>query len=253
MLRKSNIPIGASLVIVFVLSINLNIFPQSGFNDGVTLLMCALKKTSNIDVQDVYGWTALAYAAVRGDKKMTKKLLSSGASPDVVDEDGRSILMHAVDYGYKDIVELLIAAKADVNHRDKKGATAMGLAWTKSKDGMVALLENAGAAKLRTEDKRADIYSPLPPHNGPFWLNARDSMGSFLPFASEGVHELKMRVLVDTNGTVRRVRVLIGLPNGGTAAAVKHAYNGRYQPATKNGQSIEAWMDRGLTIRKTMP
>jgi hypothetical protein len=43
MLRKSNIPIGASLVIVFVLSINLNIFPQSGFNDGVTLLMCAVR------------------------------------------------------------------------------------------------------------------------------------------------------------------------------------------------------------------
>jgi uncharacterized protein YlxP (DUF503 family) len=242
----------------------LSILAQSGLDDKLTPLMIAardaepgafnhaLKKTSNIDEQDVYGWTALTYASVRGDKKMAKKLLSKGANPNVVDEDGRSILMHAVDYGHKDIVKLFIASKADLDHCDNKGATAMGLAWVKSDDRVVALLEKAGAAKLRTEDKRADIYNPLP-LNSPLLLDAPDSMHPLEPFATSGARELRMRVLVGTDGSVRRVRVLVGLPNGGTAAAVRDAYNARYRPATKNGKPVEAWTDRWMTIRKIMP
>jgi hypothetical protein len=241
------------------------IFAQTDIDDGVTLLMSAvrdanlknfdraLKSTSHINAQDAYGWTALTYAAVRGDKNMAKKLLSKGADPNVVDEDGRSIVMHAVDYNREEIVKILIGYKADLNHRDKKGATAMGLAWTKAKDKIVALLEKAGAAELKTEDKRADIYSPLPPYDGPFLLIVHDRPINLFSFTSVGANELKMRVLVGVDGTVRKVRVLIGLPNGGTAAAMQDAYNGRYKPATKNGQPIEAWTDRGAIIRKTMP
>jgi hypothetical protein len=266
MLRKNYVPISAALMVMFgLIPGDLSVLAQIGFDDGVTLLMSAardadqstfnraLKKTSDINAQDAYGWTALTYAVVRGDTRMTKKLLSMHANPNIVDEDGRSILMHAVDYNREDIVKLLVEYKADLDHRDNRGATGVGLAWVKSNDRIVALLEKVGAAKLRTADKRADIYSPLPPYNGPFLLDNRDSMDALLPFASSGVHELKMRVLVGTDGTVRRVRVVIGLPNGGTAAAVRDAYNSRYQPATKNGQPIEAWADRGMTIRKTIP
>jgi hypothetical protein len=265
-LRIVNVPVSSALMVLFGLfSGGVRVFAQFGFDDRVTPLMSAardadpggfklaLKKTSDINAQDAYGWAALTYAAVRGDKQMTKKLLSRRADPNIIDEDGRSILMHAIDYGREDIVKILVERKADLDHRDNKGATGMGLAWAKSNDRIVALLEKAGATRLKTEDKRAEIYSPLPPHNGPFMLNARDSMDTLLPFAASGVHELKMRVLIGTDGTVRRVRVLIGLPNGGTAAAVWDAYNSRYQPATKNGQPIEVWMDRGMAIRRTVP
>ena len=212
----------------------------------------ALKNRPDINLQDAYGWTALTYASVRGDKQMTKKLLSKGASPNIVDENRRSILMHAVDYDREDIVTLLIKYKADLDQRDDKGATAIGLAWAKARDRIVTLLEKAGAAPLRPEDKRADIYGSLPPHNGPFLLNPRP-MGALLPTVSSGVYELKMRVLVGVDGTVRKVRVLIGLPNGGTAAAVQYAFTSRYQPATKNGLPIEVWTDGGVTIRSTRP
>ena len=253
-----------SMILYCMISGGFCAFAQPGLNDGVTPLMSAardnepgafnraLKASSDINAQDVYGWTALTYSAVRGEKQMTKKLLSKHANPNIADEEGRSILMHAVDCDRDDIVKLLVEYKADLDHRDKKGATAMGLAWAKSKDKIVALLEKAGAAPLKTEDKRANIYSPLPPYNGPFLLNYRDSMGSLLPFITSGSSELKMRVLVGADGSVRRVRVLIGLPNGGTAVAVTDAYNSRYQPATKNGQPIEVWTDRGTIIRKIM-
>ena len=253
-----------SMILCCLIASGFCAFAQPGLNDGVTPLMSAardnepgafnraLKASSDISAQDVYGWTALTYSAVRGDKQMTKKLLSKHANPDIVDEDGRSILMHAVDCDRDDIVKLLIEYKADLDRRDKKGATAMGLAWAKSKDKIVALLEKAGAAPLKTEDKRANIYSPLPPYNGPFLLNFRDSMGLLLPFITSRSGELKMRVLVDADGYVRRVRVLIGLPNGGTAAAVRDAFNSRYQPATQNGRPIEVWTDRSTTIRKIM-
>lgn len=253
-----------SIILYCLISSAICALAQPGLDDGVTPLMSAardnepgafnraLKKSSEINAQDAYGWTALTYATVRGDKQMTKKLLSKRANPDIADEDGRSILMNAVDYGRDDIVKLLIEYKADLNHRDKKGATAMGLAWAKSKDKIVALLEKAGAAELKTEDKRADIYSSLPPYNGPFLLNFRDTMGSLLPFVASGSSEIKMRVLVGVDGSVRKVRVLIGLPNGGTASAVKDAYNSHYQPATKNVRPIEVWTDRSATIRKIM-
>jgi hypothetical protein len=241
------------------------IFAQYDSDDGVTLLMSsvrdadlkifriALKSTSNINAQDAYGWTALTYAVARGDKDMTKKLLAKGADANIVDEDGRSIMMHAVDYNREAIVKSLIEYKADLDRRDKKGATAMGLAWTRANDKIVALLKNAGAAEIKAEDKRTNIYTPLPPYSGPLLLNARESSGNLLPFAPTGTHELKMRVLVGVDGTARKVRVLIGLPNGGTVAAVQDAYRARYQPATMNGRPIEAWMDRGAIIRKTMP
>jgi len=261
--KWGSMPIISMILYLLILS-SFCVFAQPGFNDSVTPLMLAardnesgtfnraLKASSDINAQDVYGWTALTYSVVRGDKQMTKKLLSKHANPNIVDEDGRSILMHAVDCDRDDLVKLLVEYKADLNHRDKKGATAMGLAWAKSKDKIVVLLEKAGAAPLKTEDKRASIYSPLPPYNGPFLLSAQDSMGSILPFLNSGSSELKMRVLVGADGYVRRVRVLIGLPNGGTAVAVKDAFNSRYQPATKNGQSIEVWADRGTKIRKIM-
>jgi len=271
MLRKSLDPRLVVLMIVQGLLLGgFSIFAQLTFDDRVTALMSAardaersafnhsLKKSQDINAQDACGWTALTYAAVRGDKQMTKKLLSKGANPNIVDEDGRSILMHAVDYGYEDIVKLLIDYRANLDHRDNKGATAMGLAWVKSNDRIGALLEKAGAAELRTEDRRTDIYGPLPPYNSPFLLNTRGSMDSsmdtLLRFATTGTHQfMKMRVLVGVDGTVRRVRVLIGLPNGGTAAAVRDAYDSLYQPATRNGQPIEVWTDIGVTIPARSP
>jgi ankyrin repeat protein len=236
------------------------------FDRGITSLMRAardgetevfkkaLKWTSDINDKDEYGWTALTYATVHGDQRMVKSLLSRHADVNIVDEDGRSILMHAIDYNYNSLAELLIKNKADLNQRDKKGATALGLAWAKSNDKMVALLEKAGATKLTVEDKRAEIYSDPPLFNGPILLNAPTSMSPMaLPVLYSGTRRLKMRVLVGADGNVRKVRVLIGMPNGITAAGEEIVLSSKFHPAKKDGQPVEAWTNSEMSFRSSRP
>jgi ankyrin repeat protein len=249
-----------AVFVLFFCSSSLTAQSRFDADDGITTLMRAardgddkafnkaLRRRPNVDVQDVYGWTALTYAVVRDEEEMAESLLAAGADANIVDEDARSILMHAIDYHRESIVKLLIAHNADVHCRDKSGATAMGLAWTRAYDGIVELLKAAGAAELSLEEKRADIYSGIPSFNGPFVLQDAMMPAKWLPSLGYGRYRMKMRVLVGADGAVQKIRVLIGLPNGYTDKIVESEYKSRYQPAIKNGQTIAAWTTREFTI-----
>jgi TonB family protein len=60
-----------------------------------------------------------------------------------------------------------------------------------------------------------------------------------------------MRVLIGTDGTVKQVRILSGLPDGFNEAAIATAKKMRFQPAIKDAQPIVYWlnMDIGFNIR----
>ena len=61
-----------------------------------------------------------------------------------------------------------------------------------------------------------------------------------------------MRLLVRQDGSVKKVRVLIGLPNGLTEAAVKNAYSLLFQRAPAiNSISGEAWTPYEATIQNS--
>jgi hypothetical protein len=98
-------------------------------------------------------------------------------------------------------------------------------------------------AELSPEDRRSDLYSESPsPRNGPIL----EKYPSDLPIdevvrLSPGGHSMKIRVLVGEDGTVKRIRILIGLPNGVTDAVANRIYSFRYRPATKDGRPVEAW------------
>lgn len=64
----------------------------------------------------------LSLAVENGELEMVKYLLSMGADPDVIQEDGSYALHFAVLYGYYDIAELLIKHGADVNYTDPANA-----------------------------------------------------------------------------------------------------------------------------------
>jgi TonB family protein len=54
---------------------------------------------------------------------------------------------------------------------------------------------------------------------------------------------VRVRILVGTNGSVREVVLIRGLPDGLNEQAIRAAYQMRFRPATKNGQPVAYWMN----------
>ena len=106
------------------------------------------------------GQSALAMAAQRGCVKMTALLLKSGARTDTVHKaSGATPLTVASEFGYGEIVNLLIQAKADVNHKDKNGYTPVQYAFKHGHKHCAKVLLNAGAKKRENMKGR---FGPSP-------------------------------------------------------------------------------------------
>ena len=54
---------------------------------------------------------------------------------------------------------------------------------------------------------------------------------------------VRVRILVDTNGAVKEVVLMRGLPDGLNEQAIRAAYQMRFRPAMKNGQPVSYWMN----------
>lgn len=225
-------------------------------DDGVTKLMKAARdgekkpfgkelkkaiKKKSIDARDAYGWTALTYAVVRGDEKMSKDLVANGVDLNVIDEDGRSLLLHAIKYDHESIARLLIEKGALLDRRDHKGVRAIGLAWTRAKDGIVALLERSGVPPPTLDDKRMELYNPIPNAQGPRILRvpAFPRLVGLLP---PGDSQLDALLLIGADGRVKKVRLLTGLPNGASRCFMEEIKELECQPAIRDGKPVDAWM-----------
>ena len=139
-----------------------------------------IESGAEVDAQNESGKTALMLAAFSGKLKIIQALRGSGASYDKFDRSGSFIVHYAVDggnvdslqwmlldgidpnkkdmnsgwtplfrvaniSGNKDIAELLIKFKADVNARDKENKTALMMAIINGNQPLVELLVNHGA------------------------------------------------------------------------------------------------------------
>ena len=72
-------------------------------------------------------WMTEAEAKVLAE---TKAYLEAGGQVDAVDDDGKTRLHKAAEFGYKNVAELLIAKGAKVNVRDGNGDTPLHKART---------------------------------------------------------------------------------------------------------------------------
>ena len=79
--------------------------------------------SSNINLQDYRGVTALMYAAAQGHHGVVKLMLEAGVNTDVQDTTGRTALMTAE--GHTRVVRQLLKAGADLDVQDKEGYTAL--------------------------------------------------------------------------------------------------------------------------------
>lgn len=246
---------------------------QNSDEDGITPLMCAardgerkalrslLNAGTEVDARDVYGWSALTYAARRGDASMITALANKGADLNNQSDEGLTPLMYASTEGYADAVRVLVERGANVNATSKGGATALGLAEARGHaQRETAGQVSGGAAFSATEqrDYRAVIEylkqaggvvgKPGPVLQISPVVDSRPvALNRPYPSYTEEARRHKInaridiRVLVGEDGSVKKVRVLIGAPDGLTKQAVMAANQLKFKPASSGGRAVEFW------------
>ncbi len=119
-----------------------------------TMALYLISKDAVIDVQDIYGNTALHYASQNGQDSVVQALLTKiDVNIRTKNQDGRTALMLAVAGGHTNVVQQLLAyAKANainttiyVNILDNSSKNALDFVSKKGSHAILQLLVNNGA------------------------------------------------------------------------------------------------------------
>jgi len=74
-------------------------------------------------------------------------LLALGASPNQADQYGYTALHEAASLGFRNVVDILISARADINARDINGISPLGYAMRSGNQDTIELLQSLGAVQ----------------------------------------------------------------------------------------------------------
>lgn len=109
-------------------------------NDIARVLLTSTTKPEDILYRDVYGRSALSYAAMCGAEDAIQRLLSTTPNIEIDsrDEEGLTPLMFALSHGHEEASTLLLNSNADPSVKDKEGRTALYHATSK---GHVATMQ----------------------------------------------------------------------------------------------------------------
>jgi ankyrin repeat protein len=125
------------------------------------LLEAMLNRGAGVNTSSSGGWTALHSAVSSGNAACVELLLKHGAKPDglgrqpgntrlpMFPERTGTPLQIASSHGYNDIIQLLIAAGADINAKDADAHTPLDLARQNDQPSTVKLLLDNGATGAR--------------------------------------------------------------------------------------------------------
>lgn len=124
-------------------------------NAILTILIVAF--VVSVTVPDSFGESEtplLILAAMNGDEKQVKEMISAGVDVNTKGKDGETALMRAAMKGRVEIVKYLIQKSADVNATDIEGISALDLAEKNGHGRIVKILENAGAQKANKNNAK---------------------------------------------------------------------------------------------------
>ena len=122
------------------------------------LVFCKYK-AENFYEPDESGWTPLHYAAAFGHKDIVELLLANKSEVNAVDSDGRTPLHLAAYTGQTDVAGLLLTNGADVNTFDRGGWTPLHTAVAENKKDMVQwLLAHKADVNAMTKDGQSPLY-----------------------------------------------------------------------------------------------
>jgi len=119
-------------------------------DDPATLRVALALGGSARNVTSRYDGTALIAAAHLGHVEVVRLLIAAGAPLDHVNNLGWTALIESIVLGdggarHTDTLRLLVEAGANVNLADREGRTPRTLARSRGYGAMVAILETAGA------------------------------------------------------------------------------------------------------------
>jgi ankyrin repeat protein len=118
---------------------------KAALNDDLEALAAVLTR-SNVNVRDAnLGTTALEYAVHNGNREMVQVLLAAGADVNSRNSSRESVLMRLSEESTADIVWDLINAGAKVDLKDDEGETALFEAATEKNVAVLTALLHAGA------------------------------------------------------------------------------------------------------------
>jgi TonB family protein len=222
---------------------------QDGTADEIKKL---LKKGAGLEVKDRYGWTALLYAATfnlgylpnpKPDASALKILLSAGANVNVSDTRGITPLIIAAAEGRTEFVKLLLSKGADVNAKDKNGATALSYAKAKGHVEIVKLLVKSGGAGVEIDKALIpDRISPI--DTLPKQLNRIEARPTYTDEArrNEVTGAVRFRILVAADGTIKKAKLLSGLPYGLTEQATQALKKLKVEAGINEGRPVDYWL-----------
>ena len=112
-----------------------------------------IQQGADVNVQNIFGATALIEATCNGLKEVAEVLLEGGADVNVKSKTGDTALIIASYCGHKEVAEVLLEGGADMNHKDKYGNTALlWAAYKGSKDIVQMLLEKRADVNIKDDD-----------------------------------------------------------------------------------------------------
>lgn len=123
----------------------LHVAALGGRSDIVHLL---LRYKADPNQKNSSGMTPLHAAAMAGHVETARLLLLHGARPNDQDQRGNTPLYCAAWDGNEDMVDLLLEHGADLHIRTEMGESVMDLASGHRHEGVMGILERAGAVRL---------------------------------------------------------------------------------------------------------
>ncbi|RTE83641.1 hypothetical protein BHE90_001843 [Fusarium euwallaceae] len=189
-----------------------------GFQSTVATL---LRHGAEVDSRDEFGRTALSVAAEHGHWGIVRLLVAHGADIDTLVE-GQNLITWAVRKGDKDVTKCLITMGANINLVDPEGRTPLSYAAEDGFSSIVATLIDHGAdPRLADEDGwtpliwscdsgKLDVVSLLLQDKHPDILGHTDRFGqTALLIASARGHADILKVLLERDSD----RTIIKMPN----------------------------------------
>lgn len=126
-------------------------------NDGLTSLLCAIERKHNMCAMMLIEAkasltnprSALVHASLCENMEMIDWLISHKAPLEQIDKDGNTALTIAANMFRPTILEMLIEAKANVNHQNIVGNSALMIACNGHLIGIHTLLEYGASVNLK--------------------------------------------------------------------------------------------------------
>ncbi|KAM7162273.1 cyclin-dependent kinase 4 inhibitor C [Macrochelys suwanniensis] len=119
-----------------------------------------LQTNVNVNAQNGFGRTALQVMKL-GNPEIARKLLITGANPDLKDSTGFAVIHDAARAGFLDTLQTLLEFNADVNIEDNEGNLPLHLAAKEGHLPVVEFLIKHTASKVEHQNKKGDTAYDL--------------------------------------------------------------------------------------------